>query len=209
MKRSRAKRLPHRRRREQKTDYKLRLKLLKSGKKRLVVRKFNNNIVCQVVEHHPKGDKTLFAAEARELRSFGWKAGLGNTPSAYLTGYLCGARAKGAECILDLGLQTSSKGAKIYAALKGAADGGIKIPFSEDNLPSEDRMKGTHIASHPGAGSFSAYKKSGIDPKSIAKHFEDVKASIAKAPTEAKPAKKTAKEKPSSAKEAKPAAKKK
>ncbi|MFH1294602.1 MAG: 50S ribosomal protein L18 [Candidatus Aenigmatarchaeota archaeon] len=182
MRRTRAKRMVHRRRREKKTDYKLRLKLLKSGKKRLVVRKFNNNIVCQIVEHHPTGDKTVHSAEAKELRSFGWKAGLGNTPAAYLTGLLCGSRAKGTECILDLGLQTSSKGGKIYAALKGAADAGIKIPFSDDNIPGEDRISGAHIAKHPGVGEFTAYKKSGIDPKAITKNFEDTKAAINKSP---------------------------
>lgn len=182
MRRTRASRLPHRRRREGKTDYRLRLKLLRSGKKRLVVRKFNKNLVCQVVEHGPKGDRMVFSTEARELRGFGWKAGLGNIPAAYLTGLLCGIRGKGSECILDLGLQTSTKGSKLYAALKGAADGGVKVPFSEDNFPAPERLKGKHIADYAGkaGASFSGYKKAGINPKDIAKHFEEVKAKIVK-----------------------------
>jgi len=178
MKHTRASRFEHRRRREQKTDYKTRLKLLKGGTNRLVVRKFNDNLVCQVVEHKHDGDRTLFSAEARELRGLGWKAGLGNIPAAYLTGMLCAVRSKGAECILDLGLQTSTKGSKLYAALKGAADGGMKIPFSEDNLPTEERITGKHIAAAPGV--FTAYKKAGLDPKNLAKHFEEVKDSIVK-----------------------------
>jgi large subunit ribosomal protein L18 len=164
MRRTGTSRIPHRRRREGKTDYKLRLKLLKSGKKRLVVRKFNNNLTCQVVEHHPKGDRTVFHAEARELRRFGWKAGLGNIPAAYLTGLLCGVRARGGECVLDLGLQTSSKGSRLYAALKGAADGGVKIPFSEDNVPAPERISGKHVA----------------EPKDLPRSFEDAKGKIVK-----------------------------
>jgi len=182
MKKTRASRFEHRRRREQKTDYRARLKLLKGGKDRLVVRKFNNNLVCQVVEHTRNGDRTLFSAEARELPGFGWKAGLGNIPAAYLTGLLCGVRAGGKECVLDLGLQMSTKGSRLYAALKGAADGGVKVPFSEDNLPTPERIAGNHIAGAAGAGghAFSAYKKASLDPKSVAPHLEEIKSAILK-----------------------------
>ncbi len=181
MRRTRASAIPHRRRREGKTDYRLRLKLLKSGKKRLVVRGCGRNMLCQVVEHGSGGDKTLFTAEARELRGFGWRAGTANVPAAYLTSLLCGVRAKGAECVLDMGMQTSVRGCRVYAALKGAADGGICVPFSEDNLPDAGRIAGKHIAEHGAKASghaFAAYRKAGVDPKDMAKHFEGVKAGI-------------------------------
>jgi large subunit ribosomal protein L18 len=45
-----------------------------------------------------------------------------------------------------LGLNISTKGSRIYAALKGVLDSGIKVPHSEDILPSEDRIKGKHIS---------------------------------------------------------------
>jgi large subunit ribosomal protein L18 len=124
--------VPHRRRREQKTDYKRRFSLLKSGKTRLVVRKSNKNVRCQLVEYQPAGDKTLFSADSRELAKLGWKGGTGNIPAAYLTGLLCGVRAKKKvrEAILDLGLTRSTKGNRTYAAVKGVVDAGISIPIS-------------------------------------------------------------------------------
>jgi large subunit ribosomal protein L18 len=66
-----------------------------------------------------------------------------------LTGLLAGKRArdkKVKEVVLDLGLQTSTKGSRIYAALKGVLDAGIKVPHSEKILPDEDRIKGVHIS---------------------------------------------------------------
>ena len=87
--------VPHRRRRELKTDYHKRFRLLKSGNPRIVVRKSVKNISCQVVEYQPSGDKTLFSADSKELKKLGWNAGAGNIPAAYLTGLLCGTRAKG------------------------------------------------------------------------------------------------------------------
>ncbi len=139
--------LPHRRRREDKTDYRLRLRLLKSGDSRFCVRKSLNNIICQVVQYKPDGDVTLASSDSKELKKFGWNFHCGNIPSAYLTGYLCGLRAKKNKidkCVLDAGLYPSIKGSRIYAALKGAVDSGVKIPHSEKILPPEDRIKGKH-----------------------------------------------------------------
>ena len=57
------------------------------------------------------------------------------------------AREKNVDsAVLDLGLQTSTKGSRIYAALKGVIDSGISVPHSEDILPGEDRIKGKHIS---------------------------------------------------------------
>lgn len=143
--------VPHRRRREGKTDYRLRLKLLKSGKPRLVVRKSLNNTLCQIVKYERNGDKTLVAANSKELKKFGWKFHCGNIPSAYLTGLLCAERAKKhkiREAILDIGLYSSTPGNRLYSALKGALDGGLNIPHSEDILPKPERIAGRHIAAY-------------------------------------------------------------
>ncbi len=185
--------VPHRRRRILKTDYHKRLKLLKSGKHRIVVRKSVKNVTCQIVEYQTEGDKTLFTADSKELKKFGWLAGTGNVPAAYLTGLLCGTKAKGKvkEAVLDSGLHRSTKGNRTYAALKGAVDGGLKVAHSEDILPGEDRIKGQHVAAHAEhvkkesaenyKKMFSGYTKAKIAPEDLPKHFDEVKAKILKA----------------------------
>ena len=143
--------MPFRRRREGKTNYKKRLKLLLSKKPRLVVRKSLKYIRAQIVEFDKKGDKTLVSAFSKELKKLGWKYACDNLPAAYLTGLLIGKRAleKGiSEAILDMGLYPSTKGSRIYACVKGALDAGLKIPCSEEVLPSEERIKGMHIANY-------------------------------------------------------------
>lgn len=160
-------RMYHKRRRLQKTDYKKRLALLKSGKHRLVVRKSLENIRVQIIGFNAGGDRTTASAFSAELGKLGWKSGTGNTPAAYLTGLLAGTRAKKAgvnEAVFDLGLQTSTKGSRIYAAVKGAIDAGLAIPHSEDIMPSEERIAGKHIQ----------------DKKGVEKEFAEAKEKILK-----------------------------
>jgi len=136
------------RRREKKTNYKKRLALIKSEKIRLVIRKSISNISVQFINFNSKGDETIASANSTELKKLGWNK-TGNVPAAYLTGLLAGKKARDKkieEAILDLGLQISTKGSRIYAALKGVLDSGIKVPHSEDILPSEDRIRGKHIS---------------------------------------------------------------
>ena len=133
--------VPHRRRREKKTDYKLRLALLKSGKPRLVIRKSLKHITAQIIIYERDGDKTLISACSKELEKLGWKHNTGNFPAAYLTGLSLGKRAKEKkikEAILDIGLQESTKGNRIYALLKGVLETGINISHSEGILPEDD-----------------------------------------------------------------------
>ncbi len=136
-----------RRRREGKTNYKKRLLMVKSGKPRLVIRKTLKSIIVQLVEFHETGDKTLVSAIGKELPKFGWKAGIGNLPAAYLTGLLLAKRAKGKvdEAILDIGMQHPSKGGRIFAALNGAMDGGLKINAEKSVFPKPERLSGKHI----------------------------------------------------------------
>jgi len=186
------KRIPFRRRRRGLTDYRSRLKMLLSGKPLLVVRKTNTQIIVQVVKPEVKGDVVLAQATGRELRTkFSWPASGKNTPAAYLAGYLAGLRAIKAgvkEAILYIGLHRAVRGARVFAALKGALDAGLKVPHSPEILPSEDRIRGSHIAeyarilkeSNPASFEkrFSAYLKSGFNPEKIVETFESVKKRI-------------------------------
>lgn len=138
----------YRRRRENKTNYKRRLEMLKSEQLRFVVRFTNRYVITQISEYHEDGDKILICANSKELKSLGWNFGTKNTSAAYLTAFLCGVKAlsKGKdEMILDLGLRTTINKSKIYSALKGAVESGLKIPHSDDVFPEDSRIKGEHI----------------------------------------------------------------
>lgn len=131
-----------------KTNYRKRLKLLLANKPRLVVRKSLKNISAQVVEYGEKGDKIVVSAHSSELKKYGYGRSKGNIPAAYLVGLLAGSKAKKkniAESVLDIGLQNSVKGSRIYSVLKGCLDAGLKVPHSKDILPIENRIKGEHI----------------------------------------------------------------
>ncbi len=172
--------VPFRRRREGKTNYHKRLGLLRSGKCRMVVRKGGNNTLIQLVAHNEMGDITLVSANSLELKKFGYSGSTGNTPAAYLAGVLFGIRAlKNGfnDGVLDLGLNTSSKGSRVYAALKGALESGFAIPHDERPLPSSERINGEHIASYArdNAAKFSRY---GTDPTQLAEHVHTVKKNI-------------------------------
>ncbi|MBU7023120.1 MAG: 50S ribosomal protein L18 [Theionarchaea archaeon] len=141
-------RVAFRRRREGKTDYHQRCTMVQSGRNRLVVRKSLRHVAVQVIKAETQGDLTLACAHSSELKRFGWKLPTSNIPAAYLTGYLCGVRAlKGGieKAILDIGVNRIVPGSRLFAALKGAADAGLDIPYSETILPSEERIKGAHI----------------------------------------------------------------
>lgn len=147
--RTKNKPMPYKRKLEGKTDYKRRLRLIASGKPRFVVRSSLKNILIQVIEYHPDGDKIIASSSTPELKKkYGWKGNGRNTPAAYLTGMLAAKKAtakKIKEAILDIGLRSPIKGSIDYAALKGAVDGGLAIPHSKEVLPSEKRIKGEHI----------------------------------------------------------------
>lgn len=137
-----------RRRREGRTDYRQRQRLLRARVPRAVVRTSLRHTSVQIVEFDSQGDQVLVTAHSRELLDMGWNQATGNIPAAYLTGYLAGkkAMAKGLnEAVLDIGLKVPSKGATVFAALKGMLDAGMKIPHGKEVLPSKDRLAGKHI----------------------------------------------------------------
>jgi len=137
-----------RRVRSGKTDYRARKQLLISRKPRLVVRKSLKNTLLQIVVPQAAGDVTLVSANTSDLKKYGYTGGTGNITSAYLAGLLLGYRAKKSgqkEAILDAGLYHTTRGGRLFAALKGAVDAGMEIPHDAEIFPSEDRIMGKHI----------------------------------------------------------------
>lgn len=140
--------VPYRRRRENKTDYKKRLALLKSNKHRFVIRKSLKHLIVQIIDYKADGDKVLLTVSSSELKKLGWKHSTSNIPAAYLVGLLCGKKAQNLKIkngVLDLGVNISIKGSRLYAALKGLIDSGISIPVNEEVFPDEERLSGKHI----------------------------------------------------------------
>ncbi|MET1159416.1 MAG: 50S ribosomal protein L18 [Thermoprotei archaeon] len=184
--------VPRRRRREGKTNYYKRYKMILSGHLRYVVRKTNKYIWVQIIQAKPQGDHVIAAAHSRELvKKYGWKGGTGNTPAAYLTGLLASLRALKAGvkyAVPDIGLHRPTRGAKVFAAIKAANDIGLKVPVSDEVIPSEERIKGEHIAAwakllketDPAKYErfFSQYIARGFDPVNLPSHFEEVKNKI-------------------------------
>ncbi|MEM2122043.1 MAG: 50S ribosomal protein L18 [Candidatus Bathyarchaeia archaeon] len=183
--------LPYRRRREGKTYYGRRMRLILSGKPRFVVRSSNKYTIVQVVEAGIRGDNVLASAHSRELTSkYGWRGGCGNISAAYLTGFLAGVRALKlgvSEAMLDIGLRSATRGAKVFAALKGGLDAGLDIPHRDEVLPSLERIRGEHIANYAEQLSetpemyesrFSQYLRNDLRPQDLPSHFEEVKSKI-------------------------------
>ena len=141
--------VPFRRRREFKTNYRYRLRLLKSKEPRAVVRKSLKHTIVQFVKLDTAGDKVIASASSIELKKLGWNQPTSNLPAAYLTGLLAGKRAmehKIDSAVLDIGLHTPVKGSKLFASLRGILDAGVAIPHGEEIIPNEDRIAGKHIS---------------------------------------------------------------
>jgi large subunit ribosomal protein L18 len=183
-------RLPLHRRIKGKTDYHARKALVLSGKPRLVARTTLKNAVAQVIVAKPHGDEVLVSAHSKELKGYEWKAPTGNIPAAYLTGLLCGLKAKAKdikETIFDIGLHTPSKGARIFAILKGVLDAGVSVHHSEEKLSDEKRIEGEHIVKYAGnlasnpeeyQHRFTKYLEQKLPPENLPQHFAEAKAQI-------------------------------
>ncbi len=184
-------RVPFRRRREMKTDYRQRKRLLKSGKIRFVARPSNKQVLVQFVESKIGGDQTFVQVRSNELKNHGWDIATSNLPAAYLTGYLAGKKAlksKIKAAILDVGTFAVNPGTRMFATLKGVVDAGIAIPYNDKMMPSEDRIRGEHIKSYAKLLAkedkekynklFSKYLEVNKKPENLPSLFDEVKAKI-------------------------------
>lgn len=165
-----------RRRREGLTDYRQRLRLLRSGKPRLVARISNRIVRAQIEVPGAMGDETLAAASSDELAEYGWEAPRANLPSAHLTGILVGRRGVEAdvdEAVLDVGLHSPTPGAKVFAVQEGAIDAGLDVPHNDAVLPDWSRTRGEHIAAY--ADALGEDYGDGIEPSELPDHFDAVR----------------------------------
>ena len=138
-----------RRRKEQKTDYSARIKLLKSEKPRLVFRRTNKYVIGQYVVSSEAQDKVVFGETSKRLLTLGWpeefKGSLKSIPAAYLTGYLIGKKIQKDKLetpIIDFGMVRTLHKTKVFGFLKGVIDSGIEISCSEEAFPEEERITG-------------------------------------------------------------------
>lgn len=178
-----------RRRRKNLTNYAKRLALVKGMVPRMVVRKSSKGVLVHFMEFAQKGDNVLAGAGSSQLKAYGWSPRC-NAPTAYLCGLLAGKMAakKGVkEFNLDIGMYTPSKGAIIFAALKGAIDAGLKTNYSEEMI-TEDRISGATIAAYASSIKssdeakygriFSSYIKENFRPENMVVAFNAAKGKL-------------------------------
>merc|ERR1711953_1429261 len=230
------------RRREGKTDYYARKRLVAQDKNkyntpkyRMIVRCSNKDITCQIAYARLEGDRVVAAAYSHELPNYGVKVGLTNYAAAYCTGLLLARRVlkkmnldsayegnteingehymvednadgPGAfRACLDVGLARTTTGAKIFGAMKGAADGGLDIPHSEKRFPGYDKeasefsadvhrahIFGQHVADYMKSlqeedeeafkRQFSRFIKNGVTADSVEDMYKKAHAAIRKNP---------------------------
>ena len=177
-----------RRIRERKTNYRKREKLLVGKKDFVTVNVSDQNISAQLIRPELLGDKVMASVHSNELLSYGWKGSRKNIPSCYLVGLLLGKKClqkKISSAILYIGKRHFTT--KIAACLKGLSEAGLEMPFSENILPSEDRIQGNHIADYAKKlkanddvykSRFSSNLGSGLEPEKYPIHFSEVKDKI-------------------------------
>jgi len=242
----------YRRRREGKTDYRARKRLIAQDKNkyntpkyRFVVRFSNKYVMCQIVAAELVGDKVLAAASSKELPGFGLEVGLKNFAAAYATGLLLARRMlqkvgldevyegntdidgevvqtesgkktyyvedldddkRPFKALLDVGIKTCTTGNRVFAALKGATDGGLDIPHSNkrfagydkeskeyDAEAMKDRIFGAHVSEYMEKlmdednakyqELFSDYIKAGVEPDGMEDLYTAVHEAIREDPS--------------------------
>ncbi len=141
-----------RRRREFKTDYLKRIKLLKSGSPRLVFRRTNSYLIVQYVISKEAKDKIVFGTTSKKLLSLGWpkesSRSLKSIPASYLLGLFIGKKIKDeklSEPIIDFGMIRMIPKTKTYAFIKGLNDGGVNIACKKEFFPEEERIRGEKL----------------------------------------------------------------
>jgi large subunit ribosomal protein L18 len=141
-----------RRRKENKTDYLKRLKLLKSKIPRIVFRKTNKYVMAQYVVSKQAKDKVEIGLSSKQLVKYGWpkefQGSLKSIPASYLTGFLIGKRIikeKKETPIIDLGMMRVLHKTKIFAFLKGLIDAGIEIKHKKDVFPDDEKITGENL----------------------------------------------------------------
>lgn len=207
---------------------------------RLAVRFSNKDICMQVIRATIAGDIVESSAYSHELPKYGLKVGLTNYAAAYCVGLLiarrtlkkfgldeeytgleestgedynveAGENARPFKAFLDVGIKRTSTGAKVFAALKGACDGGMDVPHNEKRFAGYDKdskeldsevlqkyIMGEHVAEYMSEmrdeepekynEHFSSYVAEGIDPDDLADLYPSVHEAIRENPEHEKKA---------------------
>ena len=141
-----------RRRKESKTNYLKRLKLLKSNSPRISFRRTNRYLIAQYIVSKEAQDEVIIGMDSKKLIKYGWpeKAGgsLKSIPAAYLLGFLIGKRINDKKLkkpILDLGMIKTIHRSRVYAFIEGLIDAGLDIKCDKDFFPSKERIEGKHM----------------------------------------------------------------
>ena len=141
-----------RRRKEHKTDYLKRIKLLKSSSPRIVFKKTNKYIIAQYVKSKEAQDKIEIGINSKILIKYGWPkefvGSLKSIPASYLTGLLIGKKIlekKLGKPLVDFGMIRVLHKNRAFAFLKGLKDSGIEVKCKEEFFPNEDRIRGKHL----------------------------------------------------------------
>lgn len=191
---------------------------------RLVIRITNRDVIAQIISAKLAGDCVFAAAYAHELKRYGIPVGLTNYSACYATGLLLARRvlkkigldkqyagvakpngehflveepengARPFRCYPDIGLARITTGARIFALIKGAADGGLHVPHSDKRFPGfnkesgefdakklKERIFGAHVAAYMKMmkkddpekykKQFSQYIKNKIEPEGVEKMY--------------------------------------
>jgi len=191
------------RRRQGKTDYYARRRLVcqdknkyDSKKYRLVVRRTCTKFICQIIYSTMTGDRVLCAAESTELKRHGLTAGLTNYSAGYCTGLLLARRLlkqvgladmykqntdvngeyfnvdddvqedkRPFKALLDVGINRTTTGARVFGALKGACDGGLNVPHKTKRFPGYTKAKVEAIQNKRGKAVDSTKTEANFDAK--------------------------------------------
>jgi large subunit ribosomal protein L18 len=180
----------YRRRRSGATNYNSRKKAISSRGTLLAVRISGKNVSAQFLKPTVTGDIVLAAAHSHALKKLGWTGSLKSVPACYLLGLWAGkhAKQKGIEsAFLYNGVAPFVKGSRISAFVKGVIDGGVEVPFAEEAMPSEERLKGENIAKYAAELAkdkdaydrrFSGLLRQGFKPEDYAQNYMRVKDAI-------------------------------
>jgi large subunit ribosomal protein L5e len=125
-----------RRRREGKTDFYARRRLVQqdknkyeSKKYRFVVRRTNRKIICQIIYSTIAGDHVMCQANSTELRKFGLEAGLTNYAASYATGLLCARRLLTTKGLADTYKGIENVDGDLFDIYEKGIKEGAKRPF--------------------------------------------------------------------------------
>jgi len=144
------------RRKNHKTNYLKRFKLLKGGLPRIVFRKTNRYLIAQYVVSKEAQDSVKIGLNSKKLLNYGWpkenKGGLKSISASYLLGLLMGykiTKEKLKPPIMDFGLYRVLPKTKMHSFIKGLIDSGVKIKHKEEHIPSEEKIKGQNTKKIP------------------------------------------------------------